>query len=152
VSKTYISASLRRTISEQARGCCEYCLQPEFFAFSPHEIDHVIAEKHGGATIEDNLALACKLCNTFKGSDIASVDPLTNDITPLYHPRRDRWSEHFQLNDFELLPLTGRARTTIRLLQINRSDRCEERRLWMSSGLVRSALPSRGELPESGRF
>jgi hypothetical protein len=47
---------------------------------------------------------------------------------------------------------TGRARTTIRLLQLNRSDRSEERRLWMTSGLARSALPSHGELPESGRF
>ena len=51
-----------------------------------------------------------------------------------------------------LLTLTGRARTTIRLLQINRSDRSEERRLWMSLELARLALPSRGELPESGRF
>jgi HNH endonuclease len=132
MSKTYISASLRRMISEQARGCCEYCLQPEFFAFSPHEIDHVIAEKHEGETTEENLALACKLCNTFKGSDIASIDPFTNDITPLYHPRRDRWSEHFQINEFEFIPLTSKARTTIRLLQLNRSDRSEERRVWMS--------------------
>lgn len=142
MSKTYVSALLRRTISEQARGCCEYCLQPEIFSFCPHEIDHVIAEKHGGETTEENLALACKLCNTFKGSDIASVDPLTQEITPLYHPRRDRWQEHFDLNDAELRPLTSRARTTIRLLQLNRSDRIEERRLWLASGLVQ--LPSDG--------
>jgi hypothetical protein len=94
----------------------------------------VIAEKHGGITAEDNLALACKLCNTFKGSDIASVDPITNDITALYHPRRDRWSEHFQLRDSEFIPLTGKARVTLRLLQLNRSDRIEERQLWMSVG------------------
>jgi HNH endonuclease len=131
MSKTYVPASLRRTISEQAHGCCEYCLQPEIFAFSPHEIDHVIAEKHGGETVEDNLALACKLCNTFKGSDIASVDPLTHEIIPLYNPRRDRWEEHFQLDGVALTPLTSRARTTIRLLQLNRSDRLEERQLWI---------------------
>jgi HNH endonuclease len=131
MSKTYISASLRRAISDQAKRCCEYCLQPEVFSFSPHEIDHVIAEKHGGKTIEENLALACKLCNTFKGSDIASVDPLTLEITRLHNPTRDHWQEHFRLNGIELVPLTGIARTTIRLLQLNRSDRLAERRLWI---------------------
>ena len=67
MSKAYIPAQLRRKILEQAHGCCEYCSQPELFSFSPHEIDHVIAEKHGGTTTADNLAFACKLCNTFKG-------------------------------------------------------------------------------------
>jgi HNH endonuclease len=137
MSKTYVPASLRRLIAEQAQGCCEYCLQPEIFSFSPHEIDHVIAEKHGGETTEENLALACKLCNTFKGSDIASIDPLTHEITPLYNPRRDRWQENFELSGAELMPLTNRARTTIRLLQLNRRDRIAERRLWIASGLVR---------------
>ena len=136
MSKTYITAHLRRSVSERAKGCCEYCLQPELFSFSPHEIDHVIAEKHSGTTTEDNLALACKLCNTFKGSDIASVDPENAQITPLYNPRRDRWQEHFQLNDAELIPLTGKARTTIRLLHLNRRDRLEERRLWFATGLI----------------
>jgi 5-methylcytosine-specific restriction endonuclease McrA len=66
MSRTYIPAQLSRTVSERANGCCEYCLQPEIFSFSPHEVDHAIAEKHGGATTEDNLAFACKICNTFK--------------------------------------------------------------------------------------
>ena len=136
MSKTYIPAQLRREIAEQAHGCCEYCLQPEIFSFSPHEIDHVIAKKHGGTTTAGNLAFACKLCNTFKGSDIASIDPETNEITPLYHPRRDRWREHFQLNSTELTALTSRARTTIRLLQLNRSDRLKERHLWIASGVL----------------
>jgi hypothetical protein len=137
MSKTYISNSLRRLVAERSHDCCEYCLQPEIFSFSPHEVDHVIAEKHNGKTVEDNLALACKLCNTFKGSDIASVDPETQITTPLYHPRRDRWSDHFQLQDAELIALTAIARTTIWLLKLNRSDRIQERLLWLASGLVR---------------
>jgi hypothetical protein len=40
MSKTYIPTSLRRIIFDQADRCCEYCLQPEIFAFCPHEIDH----------------------------------------------------------------------------------------------------------------
>ena len=136
MSKTYISNSLRRLVAERSHACCEYCLQPEIFSFSPHEIDHVIAEKHNGKTVEHNLALACKLCNTFKGSNIASVDPETQITTSLYHPRRDRWQDHFQLQDTELMSLTAIARTTIWLLKLNRSDRIQERRLWLASGLV----------------
>jgi HNH endonuclease len=137
MSKTYIPTSLRRIIFEQADRCCEYCLQPEIFAFCPHEIDHVIAEKHEGLTIAENLALACKLCNTFKGSDIASIDPLTGEITALYNPRTDVWREHFRLEDAMFLPLTAKARTTVRLLQLNRSDRVAERNLWIPLGLSR---------------
>lgn len=136
MSRTYIPASLRREISEQAHECCEYCLQPESFSFSYHEIDHVIAEKHGGTTTADNLAFACKLCNTFKGSDVASIDPETNEVTPLYNSRRDRWQEHFQLNNSELIALTSKARATIRLLQLNRSDRLKEHHLWIVSGVL----------------
>jgi hypothetical protein len=130
MSKTYVSVQLRRTIADYTNNCCAYCLQPEVFAFCSHEIDHIIAEKHGGETVEGNLALACKLCNTFKGSDIASVDPEGQEIIRLYQPRIDRWQDHFQLANAELIPLTAIARTTIFLLRLNRGDRLEERRLW----------------------
>ncbi|MEL7072200.1 MAG: HNH endonuclease [Cyanobacteria bacterium J06581_3] len=136
MSKTYVSATLRRTVEERAHDCCEYCLQPGIFSFSAHQIDHVIAEKHGGQTVKDNLALACKLCNTLKGSDIASVDPQTQKITRLYQPRKDHWQTHFQYRNGKLVPLTAIARTTVWLLQLNRSNRLQERPLWIASGLI----------------
>lgn len=64
---TYISAALRREVIERAGNRCEYCLLPAEVAFYPHEVDHVIAEKHGGATDIDNLAFACWRCNRHKG-------------------------------------------------------------------------------------
>ncbi|WP_293367079.1 HNH endonuclease signature motif containing protein [Microcoleus sp. CAWBG50] len=63
MSKTYVSASLRRTVCDRANGCCEYCLIPETLALSSHQVDHIIAEKHRGETVESNLALSCSLCN-----------------------------------------------------------------------------------------
>ncbi len=102
----YIPVTLRRSVYDRANGCCEYCFTPEFAAFASHEVDHIIAEKHGSLTQEDNLALSCSLCNKHKGSDIASVDPQTGEITPLYHPRRDRWSDHFCLTETEITPLS----------------------------------------------
>ena len=80
MSKTYLSAALRRLVYERANQACEYCLIPEVVAFISHEVDHIIAEKHGGKTEESNLALACAICNKNKGSDVASVAPQTQQI------------------------------------------------------------------------
>ena len=125
MSKTYISTSLRRLVIERAGNCCEYCLQPAILSFAPHEIDHVIAEKHGGQTTETNLALACKLCNTMKGSDIASVDPETQEIVRLYQPRRDAWDQQFKIQDEMIVPLTAIGRTTSRLLRFSENARVQ---------------------------
>ncbi|OQW86515.1 MAG: restriction endonuclease [Thiotrichaceae bacterium IS1] len=80
MSTTYIPVELRRLVYERARGCCEYCLIPETVVLVSHQIDHIIAEKHGGLTEADNLALSCAVCNKHKGSDLASIDPDTNQI------------------------------------------------------------------------
>lgn len=76
---------------------------PEIATLATHEIDHIIAEKHGGCTEAENLALSCTLCNKHKGSDIASVDPETGEIVPLYNPRQKKWNEHLWLSLFILL-------------------------------------------------
>ncbi len=74
MSYTYISTELRRLIATRANDCCEYCQQPESLSFVSHQVDHIISEKHSGETTEANLALACTLCNKYKGSDIATLD------------------------------------------------------------------------------
>jgi|SRR5688572_18482450 len=124
-----ISAALRRQVRERARERCEYCLLAEVQAFFPHEPDHIVAFKHGGETVPENLALACFDCNRFKGSDIASVDPLSGDVTSLFNPRTQQWSEHFRLLDGRILPLTPVGRTTERLLRFNLPQRISTRRV-----------------------
>ena len=74
---SYISINLRSQVIERANDLCEYCLIPQSFSFAKHEVDHIIARKHGGQTTSENLALSCSLCNKHKGSDIASIDPQT---------------------------------------------------------------------------
>jgi HNH endonuclease len=137
MSRTYISVSLRKQVYDRANGCCEYCLIPDLASFSPHEIDHIIAEKHDGRTESENLALSCTLCNKHKGSDLASIDPDTEKIVPLYHPRQNIWHEHFCLSGAEFLPLTAIGRVTIRLLQLNRRDRVEERQILIQAGIIK---------------
>ncbi len=82
-------------------------------------MDHIIARQHGGSDEISNLALSCIRCNLYKGPNIAGIDPLTDEIVRLYHPRRDTWSEHFNWRDAVLIGLTAVGRTTIRVLDIN---------------------------------
>ena len=116
---TYISAELRRQVIDRAGGCCEYCLMNTKDRLLPFEIDHIISEKHGGLTDSENLCLACYRCNGFKGSDIASADPETGEATFLFHPRRQRWETHFQLNDATIEPLTPEGRVTVLIIRLN---------------------------------
>ncbi|MHC5741302.1 MAG: HNH endonuclease [Nostoc sp.] len=127
MSATYIPVVLRRLVEERANYRCEYCQLPAGVAFFAHEIDHVIAQKHGGATNADNLALTCWRCNRHKGTDLGSFDPETGAFSFLFNPRTQKWAEHFTFLELDLLGLTPTGRTTIRLLQINSDERLAER-------------------------
>lgn len=130
-----ISAALRREVRDRAKERCEYCLLAESQAFFPHEPDHLIALKHGGETSSANLVLACLDCNRFKGSDIASLDPLTGELVALFNPRTQKWSEHFQLNGCQIIPLTAIGRATERLLRMNLRSRLKLRQRGAALGL-----------------
>jgi hypothetical protein len=133
---TYIPAELRRLITSRAGNCCEYCrLGQDDSSFTFH-YEHVIAEKHGGETVAENLCLSCPECNTYKGSDIASFDRETGKpiLTMLFNPRTQMWSDHFRLADAVIEPLTPEGRVTIYLLQMNRPDAIAERKLFIQLG------------------
>ena len=125
---TYISEALRRLVQERSGYCCEYCQISADVTFYAHEVDHVIALKHGGETIAENLAYACWRCNRYKGSDLGSFDPQTKEFSFLYNPRTQQWSEHFCLTDDQIIGLTPEGRTTVQLLGLNSIERCAERR------------------------
>lgn len=132
MSTTYIPAALRREVEQRAKFKCEYCQLPAEVAFYSHEIDHVIAEKHKGETIAENLALTCWRCNRHKGSDLGSFDPQTGAFSFLFNPRTQQWSDHFRFNGAQLLGLTPEGRTTIELLQLNSDERIAERQRLLS--------------------
>jgi hypothetical protein len=128
MARIYVPAELRRLVIERALGCCEYCLLHQDHTDFSHQVDHIIALKHRGLTVLINLALACLECNLLKGSDLASIDPLTREIVPLFNPRRQIWHEHFTFQAEMIVGLTPTGRTTVSLLQFNRSDRASQRR------------------------
>lgn len=134
MNPAHIPAGLRRTVRRRAAKRCEYCLLAESDAFFPHEPDHVIARKHRGETSVDNLALACVDCNRFKGSDIASIDPLTGEIVPLFNPRTQSWTEHFKTEAGRIRALTPAGRATEQLLRLNLTERVEAREALAASG------------------
>jgi hypothetical protein len=105
------------------------------FAEPSHEIDHIIAEKHRGPTILENLALACFHCNNHKGPNIAGVDAETQTITRLFHPRQDRWSDHFSWRGAILVGTTPVGRATVEVLAINVRHRVIHRQALIDEGV-----------------
>ena len=134
MSVTHIPVAVRRLVIARAGERCEYCLLPAAVAFFPHEVDHVVAEKHGGATEAANLAYTCWRCNRHKGTDLGSFDPATHDFSLLYHPRTQQWAEHFALHGARIEGLTAVGRTTVQLLQLNSAERLAERQTLLENG------------------
>jgi HNH endonuclease len=122
-----MDAALVREIWRRAGGCCEYCRMPQDFDDTPFEIDHIIAKKHGGRTVALNLSLSCFYCNSFKGSDIASLDAKTRQLSPLFNPRRQKWARHFRWQGAYLVGRTAVGRVTVKILNINDPLRVELR-------------------------
>jgi hypothetical protein len=128
MSASHLSAELRQLVIERAGSCCEYCgLHKDVSPYS-HEIDHIVARKHGGKTIVENLALACMLCNRHKGSDLTAIDPISLTIAPIYNPRKLQWNDHFERQGARIVGLTPAGRATVFLLAINEPKRVAHRR------------------------
>src|SRR6266571_8206772 len=134
MARRQIPNALRREVIERAAGRCEYCLIHENDAPESHQLDHLIALKHGGKTVSENLALACIACNSYKGSDVASIDPVHQMIVPLYNPRVQKWEDHFQVVGAAIIGLSPIGRATIGLLRLNEDDRLATRRALVASG------------------
>jgi hypothetical protein len=113
---------------------CEYCHFPESFSGLNFQMDHIIAERHGGPTESENLALSCIYCNSYKGPNLSGIDAETGKIVRLFHPRRDQWSDHFQWDGALLLGRTPTGRATIGVLRINEGVAVSLRRLFMRAG------------------
>lgn len=118
-----VGRTMRRMVVERAGGCCEYCGMPDDVMQLPREPDHIVAKQHGGQTTLDNLAYTCFRCNRFKGPNLASIDPMTGAIEPLFKPRTDRWQEHFRWDGAEIVPLTPVGRATVTLLRWGDAER-----------------------------
>jgi hypothetical protein len=129
-----MDAKLRRRVQSRARNRCEYCrLRQQHDPFHTFHVENIIARQHRGDNKLDNLALACHQCNLHKGTNFASFDPDTNEVVRLFHPRKDRWADHFKFDGPRILGVSAIGRTTAWLLQMNSEERLELR--WLLSEL-----------------
>ena len=133
---TYLSEKLRARLTEADNQHCAYCHTREAVTGQPMTVDHVIPESLGGLTEFDNLCFCCRRCNEFKGTKTEAPDPLTGQTVPLYHPRREKWREHFAWDDTGTLivGLTATGRATVTGLNMNDMLIIAARRRWVSVG------------------
>ena len=139
----YINPDLRQLVVERAEYLCEYCLIHEDDTYLGCEIDHIISLKHGGTSDADNLAYACTFCNRHKGSDVGSILS-GEEFMRFYNPRRDRWSEHFQLDGYNIRPLTFIGEATAEILLFNTDERLLERESLIDIGRYPSLAAMKG--------
>lgn len=131
-----VTAQQKKAVAERANGCCEYCKSQVRFAIQPFSIEHIIPRSLGGETVLDNLAFSCQGCNNHKYNKTEERDPVSGDTVPLYHPRQQRWGDHFAWNDdFTLIiGLTPTGRSTVKALQLNREGVVNLRRVLYAIG------------------
>lgn len=84
----------------------------------------------------DNLAYACQGCNSFKYTKTTAVDPVSNIEVALFHPRHQRWSEHFVWNEDAalIIGVTATGRATVDALRLNREELINLRRVLFMNG------------------
>lgn len=99
-------------------------------------IDHIMPKARGGTSVRENLWLACRRCNEFKGSRTHAVDPLTDVEVALFNPRRQSWSVHFAWSEdgTKIVGLTAIGRATVASLRLNNEEIVGARWLWVQAG------------------
>lgn len=102
----------------------------------PMHVEHIIPKAAGGPSTEENLWLACPLCNGYKGTQTHGTDPESGEQVSLFNPRRQTWREHFRWSEDGTL-ITGQTacgRATVVALQLNNEHLVRARRRWVMAG------------------
>jgi len=131
---TRLPETTRQQVRVRSNGRCEYCREPHNLSSFGFHADHIISQKHGGTNDLENLAWACPPCNILKGTDVASYDAETGELTPLYNPRKDQWNDHFELVGDVITGRTSVGRVTVRILEMNDPEKVETRRFLIQAG------------------
>ena len=132
----YIPSALQRQIRDRFANCCAYCRTAEALTVTTFEFEHIVPLSAAGATVFENLCLACPTCNRYKANRQTAIDPGTQAITPLFHPQQQSWSDHFAWNAeaTEVTGLTAIGRATIAMLKMNRLQMTRVRKMWVKLG------------------
>ena len=134
--RPHISESIRRQVAQQAQHRCGYCLTAQEFTAMPMEIEHIIPLIAGGNSNISNLWLACPFCNGYKATQTHARDFVTGMPVPLFHPRQQRWQDHFSwsADGTEIIGQTPTGRATVLALKLNNEHLTRARRRWVMAG------------------
>jgi hypothetical protein len=136
-----MDVALEDFVWRRAGSCCEYCQLPQACSSTRFQIDHSIAQQHGGKTVASNLALACLADNNHKGPNLAGIDPRSGKRMWLFNPRRHKWSRHFRWQGPVLVGRTAVGRATIAALAINLPHRVAQRAALIAEGVFPPPSP-----------
>ena len=75
-----LSETIRQKVRERAENRCEYCLSHQDYIMGRLQIDHIQPVAKGGDDTENNLCLACELCNQYKWTQTEDLDPQSGEI------------------------------------------------------------------------
>lgn len=131
-----IPEETRKRVRAQAGNRCGYCRSPQHLVLGMLEIEHITCKATGRSDDEDNLWLACRLCNSYKGTQADGLDPETRLRVPLFNPRLQKWSDHFSWSDdgTRVLGRTPCGRVIVIALQMNNLISVMVRREWVAAG------------------
>ena len=140
--RTYIAVAIERRIREDAQNRCGYCLAPQHLVMARLEIDHIVphsafASRDPAVDAEDNLWLACPICNGHKSDKTNYADPLTCQMVPLFNPRKQSWFQHFRWSEdgLRVIGLTTTGRATVAALNLDNDPRAlVVRANWVAAG------------------
>jgi hypothetical protein len=107
-------------VRERAASRCEYCGLSQAGQEATFHVDHIVPRRMAGPTRADNLALACVSCSLRKEARRSAIDPATGRRASLFHPRRQRWTDHFHWEGVHVAGLTPTGRATVAALRMNR--------------------------------
>src|SRR3982074_2591237 len=98
-------------VRSRAGDRCEYCRMHQALQGATFHVEHIFPTARGGSSELDNMAWACPGCNLHKADRVEVQDPDSAQSTRLYHPRRDRWGEHFRWEGHRVVghTIVGRA-------------------------------------------
>src|SRR5947209_18009610 len=116
-----VPETLSQAVRLRASGRCQYWLMHESLQGATFHVEHIIPQSKGRPLHfgKPCLIIACPGCNLHKADRTTAVDPATGEQVPLFHPIRQRWSEHFRFKGYEMEAWTPVGRATVAMLNLN---------------------------------
>lgn len=116
-------AETARLVETRAGSRCEYCRMHQSLQGATFHVEHIIPKAKGGASDPSNYAWCCPSCNLHKSDRTRVIDPADSKSVPLFNPRKDSWSEHFQWDGYRVAGKTSVGRATVAALVLNHARR-----------------------------